>query len=555
VRIRPDADFPLRAGVTPEMDVPGEGKVAYNERWVALLSGGFDPSYLRGRGVYMVDVWTGKELFDFSYPRDPKLLPPGDPRRELRFPIAATVGMVPWGANAKRSADETNDRFFDTATFGDTGGQLWVLRFSVPGELGSDGKVKNWYGGRIFQMGGAGGCKLCGAQPFFYITANMPLPSNMAYRVFAGTGDRFNLLDKNGGTCGPDNIRACVQRGCTVTLGVADNFLQSKGAGTQKSSLQQTACGSLANTESDDAVLATCTAGGRARIQITNCPGGLATESDFELSCALMGDDNYRCTQVRSTPGQKLAISDSTAPITLGNWYLSLLVFEDAPSDRKIFTNAAEAQAYDAARLQITQTNATTRSASPGIVMMAASDNAPTGADATSKGWAIYYDHGPSATIGNNVFTVAWQDERTSSASAVGEGLITWNATQPSQGRVQAATTGGCRVARCAAENRRVAYHYGAEPETGLPYQGFKEGNTVVRALKSFLLVPSQADQTTVFVNQKGQIAVGLTAVNPEKGAANVGMGEPIDPTTDLGVVEVSRTLHACRHSDPPTCR
>jgi type IV pilus assembly protein PilY1 len=265
--------------------------------------------------------------------------------------------------------------------------------------------------------------------------------------------------------------------------------------------------------------------------------------------------DGYRCAQVRSTSGQRVAISDATAPINLGNWYMSLLVFEDAPSSRKIFTTAAEARDYDANRLWITQTNATTRSASDGIVMMAASNDAPTGADATSKGWALYYDHGPSVTIGNNVFTVAWQDERTSSASAVGEGLITWNATQPSQGQVQAATTGGCRVAKCTAENRRVAFHYGADPETGLPYQGFKQGTTVVRSFADYLLVPSQADQTTVFVNQKGQIAVGLTAVNPEKGATNVGMGEPIDPTTDIGVVEVSRTLHACRHSDPPTCR
>lgn len=553
VRIRPDAEYPRVADVTPEMQVPGEGLVPYNERWVAMLSGGFDPSYLRGRGVFMVDVWTGKELFDFSYPRDPTSVPVGDPRLQLRFPVAATVGMVPWGANAHRAAEETNDRFFDTATFGDAGGQLWVLRFSTPGELGTDGKVTNWFGGRIFQMGGAGGCTLCGAQPFFYITANMPLPSNMAFRVFAGTGDRFNLLDKNGGTCGPDNIRACVQRGCTVTLSAADNFLEAKGPGTAQSSLQQAACGALSNTQSD-AALAACTVGGRARIQISACPGGLGTESDFEVSCAEMSD-GYRCAQVRSTSGQRVPISDATSPINLGNWYLSLLVFEDAPSSRKIFATAAEARDYDANRLWITQTNATTRSASDGIVMMAASNNAPTGADATSKGWALYYDHGPSVTIGNNVFTVAWQDERTSSASAVGEGLITWNTTQPSQGQVQAATTGGCRVAKCTAENRRVAFHYGADPETGLPFQGFKQGTTVVRSFANYLLVPSQADQTTVFVNQKGQIAVGLTAVNPEKGATNVGMGEPIDPTTDIGVVEVSRTLHACRHSDPPTCR
>ena len=51
-----------------------------------------------------------------------------------------------------------------------------------------------------------------------------------------------------------------------------------------------------------------------------------------------------------------------------------------------------------------------------------------------------------------------------------------------------------------------------------------------------------------MFVNQKGQIAVGLTAVNPEKGASNLGMGAAMDPVMGLGVVEVSRDLHECRH-------
>ncbi len=58
-------------------------------------------------------------------------------------------------------------------------------------------------------------------------------------------------------------------------------------------------------------------------------------------------------------------------------------------------------------------------------------------------------------------------------------------------------------------------------------------------------------------MNQKGQIAVGLTAVNPEKGASNLGMGAAMDPVMGLGVVEASRDLHACRHApaapgDPP---
>jgi type IV pilus assembly protein PilY1 len=78
----------------------------------------------------------------------------------------------------------------------------------------------------------------------------------------------------------------------------------------------------------------------------------------------------------------------------------------------------------------------------------------------------------------------------------------------------------------------------------------FRDTNGVaVRSIVGNTLVPAQGDQPTVFVNQKGQIAVGLTAVNPEKGASNLGMGDPMDPVTGLGVVEVNRSLHACRHA------
>ena len=541
------------ADVTPEMVVDGQERpVPYRERWVALLSGGFDPQYLRGRGVFMVDVWTGKELFDFSYPRTPT--GGTDPREALRFPIAAPAGMVPWGRAVHRASTETNDRFFDTATFGDTGGQLWVVRFSDPGELNADGKVTNWFGARVFQMGARGNCTLCAAQPFFHITANMPLPTNAMLRVFAGTGDRYNLLDLDGGTCGPDNIRACVMRGCTVTLSTDSNFLQA-GQGKDAAGLSNGACSAAGTLTGPRAYsdAGVCGAGGRARIEITGCPGALSTTKDLEASCEATAD-GYRCTQVRSSGGAPLAISPTTAPINVGNWYLSLRVFDDG--SRPIFSTASGAQRYDASRLWINQTGMTTSTVSGSIKVMPASVDRPTNtATAMDDGWAIRYDHEGDVAIGNATYTVAWQDERTSSGTAVGEGLITWNTTQPAKSvRSTSTVAGGCRASKCTETGRRVAYHYAADPETGGPVEGFGW----LRAIKSAKLVPAQADQTTVFVNAKGQVAVGLTAVNPESGATNVGMGEPIDPFTDMGTVEVSRELHECRHAPEgtaPVCR
>jgi len=539
----------------------------YEERWVAFLNGGFDPQYLRGRGVHMVDVWTGKELFDFSYPREGSAADPADPRLALRFPVASVVGMTPWGPNERRQSGEHNDYLFDTATFGDTGGQMWVVRFHEPGVLETvNGKeqVTNWYGARVFQMGGSGSCTMCGDQPFFYLTANVPLPTNGAYRVFAGTGDRYNLLDKNGGTCGPDNIRACVLRGCTATLSTSGNVLQTGGdqypLGKAGRGFTQNACsaGSFTANTPDNGDVTSCGAEGKVNVAITcgSETSAPTTTKNIQVACTPQVN-GYSCTQSVNDLGGKL---DTTpAAVSLGNWYLSLLVFEET-GDRRIFSSFAGAKNYDALRTQLSQTDRTTSTSTTGLVRISASAANPSPlADANSKGWAIYYDHTSDGTITveDHTFVVSWMDERTSTGSAVFDDIF-WNSVQPTQGTTRA-NNPSCTVAQCTQADRRIGYHYGANVETGgLPKRLVDSTGAVVRALKSTLLVPTQGDQPTVFVNQKGQIAVGLTAVNPEKGASNVGMGDPVDPAMDLGWVEVSGPLHACRHPQgtaAPVCQ
>ncbi len=553
------------AGVTPVMTVGVSSPTPYEERWVAFLNGGFDPQYLRGRGVHMVDVWTGKELFDFSYPRDGAATDPADPRLALRFPIASVVGMTPWGPNARRQSGEHNDYLFDTATFGDTGGQMWVVRFHEPGvleTLNGQERVTNWYGARVFQMGGSGSCTMCGDQPFFYLTANVPLPTNGAYRVFAGTGDRYNLLDKNGGTCGPDNIRACVLRGCTATLSTSGNVLQAGGdqypLGKAGRGFTQGACsaGSFTASAPDNGAVATCGVEGKVNVAISCANGTITTTKDIQVVCTPQVN-GYSCTSAADNQGAKL--DSLSTPISLGNWYLSLLVFEET-GDRAIFSDLGGAKRYDALRTQLSQTDRTTSTSTAGLVRISASAANPSPlADANSKGWAMYYDHTSDGTITveDHTFLVSWMDERTSTGSAVFDDIF-WNSVQPTQGTTRV-NNPSCTVAQCTEADRRIGYHYGANVETGgLPKRLVDSTGAVTRALKSTLLVPTQGDQPTVFVNQKGQIAVGLTAVNPEKGATNVGMGDPVDPAMDLGWVEVSEPLHACRHPNgtaAPVCQ
>jgi type IV pilus assembly protein PilY1 len=551
VRLEADSQTGVANSDTPRMAL-GASEVPYHERWVVFLNGGFDPQYLRGRGVHMADVWTGEELFDFSYSSDATKV-----QNALRFPVPSAVGMTGWGANVKRESGETNQFFFDTATFGDAGGQLWTLRFHEPGKVGADGRVTNWFGGRTFQMGvQSQACKFCAGQPFFNMTANIPLPTNGAYRVYAGSGDRYNLLDLSGGTCGPDNIRACVLRGCKVELLKDANLLESAELGSAKRGLSQSACNDMTSDQADGTA-ATCVVNGKAKVAIY-CPSNASTATttkDVQAGCTEEAD-GYACTRGTKADGAKLP--DLTTPITLGNWFFSMLVFEET-GDRAIFTDEAGAASYDGARLWLNQTGldgayrlSGTSTKSAGIVTIAASDTNPsTLATAESKGWAIYYNQGPTVTADSHTYNVHWADERSSSGSST-LGDIFWNTIQPASGEVTSNVgNGSCKVPKCGTiEARRIATKYGANVETGgLPLRLKDSSGAVVRAIRSSLLVPTQADQPTVFVNQRGEIAVGLTAVNPERGATNVGMTDPIDPSMDYGWMEVSESLHACRHA------
>jgi type IV pilus assembly protein PilY1 len=524
------------------------GNVDYHERWVAFLSGGFDPMGLRGRGVHMVDVWTGTELFDFSLPTS-GCTNSTDPRCQLKAPIASTVGMVMWGTSESANTSFGNQGFFDTATFGDTAGQIWTLRFSDPGELDSGTKLaSNWFGGRAFQVTG------CSNQPFFYITANAQVPGGWL-RTYAGTGDRYNLLDLYGGTCGPDNLRACAERGCTVTVGSSTdstaNTMACSAQGRETDTLSLSSCGSsnayFSSTSRTTSSVAACTLEGKAYVYI-DCGGGGSNvknvTKNVRYSCADTSLTNgLLCGATTNNPGATLDLDDANNIVQKSNWYFSMRVFDTV--NRTIFRTLPEATTYDQNRLTVTGAS----SASPGVVLIDGGVDAPTPvATSASNGWAMYFNHDGTRTADGHDYTVSRYDERVSSTTALA-GLMSWNTIQPGYGSVvRSSGKQSCQVAKCTAENRRVAYHYAADPVTGGSVMLDASGN-LVRSTSSTTLVPAMGDQPTVFVNQKGQVQVALTAVNPERGASNVTTGIQKDPAPSYGVVPVSRGLHDCRHS------
>jgi type IV pilus assembly protein PilY1 len=242
-----------------------------------------------------------------------------------------------------------------------------------------------------------------------------------------------------------------------------------------------------------------------------------------------------------------LDLDDANNIIEKYNWYFSIRVFDTG--NRTIFRTLAQATTYDTNRLTVSSPSVL----SAGIVAIDGAVAAPsTVATSTSAGWAIYYDHDGTQTADGHDYTVTRYDERTSSTSAL-YGLLSWNTIQPAYGSVaRTSTRGSCQVAKCTAENRRLAYHYIADPVSGGSLLRDSSGN-LIRATTDTTLVPAMGDQPTVFVNQKGQVQVALTAVNPERGATNVTTGIQKDPAPSFGVIAVSKDLHDCRHSG--TCR
>jgi type IV pilus assembly protein PilY1 len=566
VRVATGSVYPTTAD-SPAYNFDGS-KTPFHETWVAFLNGGYDPQYVRGRGVHMVDVWTGKELWDFSYPENPATGAADDPRLNLRFPIPAVVGMVRWGLdqaypNETKPMPERN--YFDTATFGDAGGQLWTLRFHVPAKLDANGLATNWYGGRSLQIGGKTGCKLCGGQPFFQMTANTPLPSTRFMRTFAGTGDRFNLTDKYGGTCSPNNLRACVMRGCTVTVTQTNNVLSAPGPGFSQRGMTEVACNALTSSQLAGPTVA-CQVDATAKVVISACPSPdpnsspVTTTKEMVMQCTELAD-GYQCKRSLAVAGSTLSLSTTVNAPTIGNWFFSLRMFRDGssadPFSLPVFNTAAEAKSYDAHRHWVTQVNGVVNSAPyPDGPRLISSTSAGGDASEDSAGWAIYYYQPGTVTIDGTSVNVDWRDERTASGTALTGGLVSWNTVIPPISAVTAASTGSCRVSRCTQEDRRVNFTYGANPVTGAASDLFLDASgNKVRSIGSYRLVPAQAMQATYFVNAKGQVQTALTSVSPEGGASNLGSSAAEDAMSDADFLVIDKELYECRHASSPVCK
>jgi len=169
----------------------------YRERYVAFLNAGYDPQDIKGRGIFVVDAWTGEKIYEATYNSADPIL------SNMKYSFMAPVYADDWRKNPSSAVVDINDYdyLWDMASFGDMGGQVWTLRFISP-------DPSRWYVARVFEQQEH--------LPFSYIAlTDHKHGVKLNLRIALGTGDRDNINACTGKDCKYTDFRSCALEGCS----------------------------------------------------------------------------------------------------------------------------------------------------------------------------------------------------------------------------------------------------------------------------------------------------------------------------------------------------
>jgi type IV pilus assembly protein PilY1 len=546
----------------------------WSERWIVMLNGGYSADLSRGRGVYMLDVWTGQRLW--SVEARPGAASGNVYQDEVvrrMMPIAAAPALVDIGK--AESVQRDLDGFFDTVVVGDVGGQVWTFRFHEPGVLGSDGQVTNWFGARSLEMaredlsGSDPKRKVYLKAPFFHITSNVLQPETGWLRSFLGTGDRQHLRSKEGTHCGPDDLLACVRMRCDVKA----ELLADINGQLRQSVVEYNDGVLVRNVESssggEGAVCAS------SRLELTSlrieCDDGTALgggsyyfpalgstqPASTEAECSLSGGA-WSCS-LASLP------SDSHGDLNLGtdadkvphNRYFG---FHAYGGWQRRFKSATEAVAFDKKR--VTDGDfACGAGTDCSLVDVTIPDSAYVTYSHPTLGTLRYV---PTSKLGTLARGTAegpgWflrydgLQEKTAAGSAVLGGIVFW----PSFSPPTSPTVSACRLSGEGDFSRS----WQADVITGLPDQseGFrvhdKDGALLgfTPAKTSDAWAPPPEPAAVVSVSPAGGIRYEVVMPGVGKAPVTETLRERENTTPDIYWLEVPRNLHVCRHENAQAC-
>ncbi|HLL06828.1 MAG TPA: pilus assembly protein PilY [Myxococcaceae bacterium] len=522
VALTPQADDALRALYEPAGATPATPWTVDNtparERWVVALNGGYDQTQSRGRGMAIVDLKTGHTLWSFFH---------GDGQsrsQHLRYPIGAGLSLLDIGSGTHIARDA--DLLMDSATVGDYGGQLWMLRLWKPGTWdAATGRIDNWFAARAFRVENPSTStdpeNVRG--PFTYMTTNTLQPETGYLRTFVGTGDKENLLDK-GSVCRLSNPRACAAQGCQTRRSIT----VERGGSTVWSSSANYQNFHYAGGTSTVGTAGNSCGGAQVTLNWTHTPGGTCA-NDNDGSIQYTCDGNSSSWSCRETANSWVALKYEDPDRPYPQRFYGVWTFGVSPS--RIFNTDAEATTYEAGLRTDADLVNVGQFDSTGKVIEGSQQEAP----ATGNGWYIEY---------------AANDERTGSTGTLVNGCMIWGSFEPSGAAGVVCPTTGTNKSRLYQSNFATGRANCAA--------GFftASTNTWARYI-AFTTVASTPEPVAQLTLAGGQLSRGVTIVgagtsNPTGGGGNgpfsIGVRSTSDAVKSLYQIELDRRAHDCRH-------
>jgi type IV pilus assembly protein PilY1 len=527
------------------------------EQWIVMISGGYDPAMTRGRAVFMVDAWTGGTLWRYTDDTFKTQLGFSGSGTSM-FPVTAAVALLDIGEPSSQTFD--SDGFFDTATWGDLGGNLFVARFWAPGTRAQTAPylIDNWYAARTFEerRQSDNSQVAVGRSEFYFMTSNAFEPNTRSLRTFIGSGNRERLMQQ-GAACGPDNLLSCCQSGCSVSSTTSDSFgtcgVTNTFACTSSGVMTQTPTTSSSSTCGTSA---TCTAPTKSVSLSLDCGSGKTSTATGSITC----DANGVCASL--TPigtGKDVTPSGSESRNRFyGVWSYGGIA-------TKTFTDQATARIFDANRFTDTAFSGTcagTRGntcslvdttyaqasfvTDPRMPTITCTSGSVCTAQSTDPGW--YYEYGRSCPAKECVDST-WDDEKTGSGSSVVLGCAVWSGLRP-----YGKASGGDPCTNLATP---VTYGYLADYVSGAPTAtcGYVDGTVLYRATQRSTTAPPSAPLVRVTVNAAGKVSYSTLQLDSGAPPANKQIGTRNDLIEPVYWLEVPRDLHNCRHTATGACQ
>jgi type IV pilus assembly protein PilY1 len=562
---RPPPILPVRLKLAS-----GSGKDPLNrgfeERWVVALNGGYDPTLVRGRVVWLVDAITGQVLWRWTDASFKAMR--GDLKASM-LPVAATIGGMDIGKADQGAGLPDTDGYFDTLTWGDIGGNLFVARLYEPGIVNpGTGLVTNWTAARAFEANRKADDTHAAANrgQFFFMTSNF-LSGASKLMTLVGGGNQEQLMQTSN-NCGPNNVLGCCASGCTVAQAVTSTTFGT-GSCTQGGTFQ-CASGALTYTPATTTACGAGFACGATDQKVTltfNC-GAAGTPAPMvaQVSCGSDGicsTDNPFATSGATGSFSTAALNQ---PLTQNRAYA---IWSYGKETWRLFDDAASALAFEKNRttdVPFTGCGGAARTCQLVETSSALVKDAGTGMglqttcrDGTSKCWAEDSDNGWMYSYGKwcplaSCSPATWTDEKSGSAPTVFRGCTEWSGFRPTG---SAGGTDPCT----ASTGTPTSIRYRADVKSGVPRQYCGVEGTVSGRAAVFMgtqknaYAPPQSGSIRVVVNEKGQVNYSTLKIETGTPAEKQGLGTRSSISEPLYWLEVPRELHSCRHVDPTTCQ